>query len=39
MALRFAGRAYVLEVGRVALSGASADLRADYQLKAAYLGG
>jgi ABC-type branched-subunit amino acid transport system ATPase component len=39
MALRFAGRAYVLEVGRVALSGASADLLADYQLKAACLGG
>jgi branched-chain amino acid transport system ATP-binding protein len=39
LALRFADRAYVLEVGRVALSGASADLLADDQLKAAYLGG
>ena len=39
LALRFADRAYVLEVGRVALSGASADLLADEQLKAAYLGG
>lgn len=29
----------VLEVGRVALSGASADLLADDQLEAAYLGG
>jgi len=38
LALRFADRAYVLEVGRVALSGASADLLADDQLKAAYLG-
>ena len=38
-ALRFADRAYVLEVGRVALSGASADLLADDQLKAARLGG
>ena len=39
MALRAADRAYVLEVGRVALSGASADLLANDQLKAAYLGG
>jgi branched-chain amino acid transport system ATP-binding protein len=39
LALRFADRAYVLEVGRVALSGASADLLANDQLKAAYLGG
>jgi len=39
LALRFADRAYVLEVGRVALSGGSADLLADDQLKAAYLGG
>ena len=38
LALRFADRAYVLEVGRVALSGASANLLADDQLKAAYLG-
>ena len=39
LALRFANRAYVLEVGRVALSGDSADLLANDQLKAAYLGG
>jgi branched-chain amino acid transport system ATP-binding protein len=39
LALRFADRAYVLEVGRVALSGASADLLENDQLKAAYLGG
>ena len=39
LALRFADRAYVLEVGRVALSGTSADLLANDQLKAAYLGG
>jgi branched-chain amino acid transport system ATP-binding protein len=39
LALRLADRAYGLEVGRVALSGASADLLADDQLKAAYLGG
>ena len=38
LALRCADRAYVLEVGRVALSGVSADLLADDQLKAAYLG-
>jgi branched-chain amino acid transport system ATP-binding protein len=39
MALRSADRAYVLEVGRVVLSGAGADLLEDDQLKAAYLGG
>ena len=39
MALRSADRAYVLEVGRVVLSGAAADLLQDDQLKAAYLGG
>ena len=39
MALRSADRAYVLEVGRVVLSGPAADLLEDDQLKAAYLGG
>ena len=39
LALRSADRAYVLEVGRVALSGAASDLLQDDQLKAAYLGG
>ena len=39
MALRFADRAYVLEVGSVVLSGAATDLLEDDQLKAAYLGG
>jgi len=39
MALRVANRAYVLEAGRVALSGAGAALLEDDQLKMAYLGG
>jgi branched-chain amino acid transport system ATP-binding protein len=39
MALRAADRAYVLETGRVVLSGAGAALLEDDQLKAAYLGG
>jgi ABC-type branched-subunit amino acid transport system ATPase component/ABC-type branched-subunit amino acid transport system permease subunit len=39
MALRAADRAYVLETGRVALSGTGAALIEDEQLKAAYLGG
>jgi len=39
MALRAANRAYVLEAGRVALSGAGAALLADDQLTMAYLGG
>jgi branched-chain amino acid transport system ATP-binding protein len=39
LALRFADRAYVLKVGRVALSGEAADLLANEQLRAAYLGG
>jgi branched-chain amino acid transport system ATP-binding protein len=39
MALRAANRAYVLEAGRVALSGAGAELLADDQLTMAYLGG
>ncbi|MCW3476814.1 ABC transporter ATP-binding protein [Limobrevibacterium gyesilva] len=36
--LAVAGRAYVIEHGRVALSGAAADLADDPRLKAAYLG-
>jgi branched-chain amino acid transport system ATP-binding protein len=39
MALRAADRAYVLETGTVVLSGRSADLLEDLQLRAAYLGG
>ena len=39
MALRAANRAYVLEAGRVALSGAGAELLADDELTMAYLGG
>ena len=38
MALGIAARAYVLETGRVALAGPSAELRADPRVKAAYLG-
>ena len=38
-ALRLSHRAYVLETGRVVLSGAGAALLEDDQLKAAYLGG
>lgn len=38
VALEYADRGYVLEVGRVALSGAAAALRADGALTAAYLG-
>ncbi len=39
MALRYADRAYVLETGRVVLSGRGADLLEDRELRAAYLGG
>jgi branched-chain amino acid transport system ATP-binding protein len=38
IALDAASRAFVLEVGRVALSGASADLRADESVRKSYLG-
>ncbi len=38
MALQVAQRAYVLETGRVALSGPAADLLRDPKVKAAYLG-
>lgn len=39
MALRLANRAYVLETGRVALSGAANQLRNDDHVRRAYLGG
>jgi branched-chain amino acid transport system ATP-binding protein len=39
MALAIAGRAYVMETGRIALSGDSATLRESPHVKAAYLGG
>ncbi len=38
VALEVAGRGYVLETGRVALSGNAADLRADDRVRKAYLG-
>lgn len=38
-ALRLADRAYVLEVGGVALEGSAADLAADERVRTAYLGG
>ncbi|MCL1992633.1 MAG: ABC transporter ATP-binding protein [Spirochaetes bacterium] len=38
MALRLSGRAYVLETGRIALSGASKDLLTDDAIRKAYLG-
>jgi len=38
MALRVAHRAYVLETGRVAISGPAAELREDPRVKSAYLG-
>jgi branched-chain amino acid transport system ATP-binding protein len=39
LALEISHDAYVLETGRVVMQGASEKLRADPQLKAAYLGG
>ena len=39
LALEISHHAYVLESGRIVMSGASAQLRTDPQLKAAYLGG
>jgi branched-chain amino acid transport system ATP-binding protein len=39
MALAIATRAYVLETGRITLSGGAADLAADPKVKSAYLGG
>ena len=38
-ALQVAHRGYVLELGRVVLSGAAADLMKDERVKKAYLGG
>ncbi len=38
MSLRLASRAYVLENGRVTLSGAGADLLSDDRVRSAYLG-
>lgn len=38
MALQIAHRAYVLETGRIMLSGTAADLRADPKVRSAYLG-
>ncbi len=39
LALEISGYAYVLETGQLTMDGASADLRKNPQLKAAYLGG
>jgi branched-chain amino acid transport system ATP-binding protein len=39
MALEVADRAYVLETGRVVLSGTTAELARDPRVKSAYLGG
>jgi len=39
LALGMADRAYVLETGRIVLSGAAADLMADDHVRRAYLGG
>jgi branched-chain amino acid transport system ATP-binding protein len=39
MALDFSHRAYVLETGRITLSGASKDLACDESIRCAYLGG
>jgi branched-chain amino acid transport system ATP-binding protein len=38
MALQIANRAYVLETGRVMLSGSAAELREDPKIRSAYLG-
>lgn len=39
MALRVSSRAYALEIGRVALQGASRDLVNDDRIRELYLGG
>ncbi|MDI1320143.1 MAG: ATP-binding cassette domain-containing protein, partial [bacterium] len=39
LALEISHRAYVLETGRIVMSGASKELRTNPELKAAYLGG
>ena len=38
MALELAGRAYVLETGKIALSGTGSELAHDEQVQKAYLG-
>ena len=39
LALRYAGRAYVLETGHIVLSGAAAEIAGNPEVKRAYLGG
>jgi branched-chain amino acid transport system ATP-binding protein len=39
MALAIASRAYVMEMGQIALTGSSSDLAGSPHVKAAYLGG
>jgi branched-chain amino acid transport system ATP-binding protein len=39
MALQLAGRAYVMETGRITLEGAAQDLMRNDHVKRAYLGG
>ena len=39
MALSIADRAYVIETGRIVLSGTSEELQESEEVKAAYLGG
>ena len=39
MALRYAARAYVLETGRIVLSGTAQEIAQNPQVKQAYLGG
>ena len=39
MALSIANRAYVLETGRITLSGSAKDLAASEEVRKAYLGG
>jgi branched-chain amino acid transport system ATP-binding protein len=38
LALEFAGRGYVMESGKITLTGSGADLLADPKVRAAYLG-
>ena len=38
LVLEFANRAYVLEAGAIAMDGTAADIRADQDLRRAYLG-
>jgi len=39
MALRVASRAYVIETGKIVLSGSAREISQDPQVKKAYLGG